>query len=222
MQNDYKLKLLIHHNKNNFCLHNPEMPKTKINLQKKFCLCCHRTNHSISACFKKLRDGEDKREAYARSKYPQTLFVQNFCSPSNDRTKRYDTRYRSRSTSRNNSYNKNNNAKTDIVLHLEIDLVMTKVLLLHTTIDHDVTTINGTRDLIALLINRHTNHHIDVTIVTDTNPAHMQGITAVLQNIHLLPGHLREPEILGFPDLAHTPIQEKNLIHFNHKAKMTM
>ena len=74
---------------------------------KKYCSYCHRTNHSISACFKKQRDDEDKREAYARSKYPQKSFVQYFRSPSNDRTKHCDNRYRSRSTSRDNSYNKN-------------------------------------------------------------------------------------------------------------------
>ena len=54
---------------------------------KKYCSYCHRTNHSISACFKKQRDDEDKREAYARSKSPQKSFVQYFRSPSNDRTK---------------------------------------------------------------------------------------------------------------------------------------
>ena len=60
---------------------------------KKYCSYCHRTNHSISACFKKQRDDEDKREAYARSKSPQKSFVQYFRSPSNDRTKQYDNRY---------------------------------------------------------------------------------------------------------------------------------
>ena len=74
---------------------------------KKYCSYCHRTNHSISACFKKQRDDENKREAYAQSKSPQKSFVQYFRSPSNDRTKHYDKRYRSRSTSRDNSYNKN-------------------------------------------------------------------------------------------------------------------
>ena len=74
---------------------------------RKYCSYCHRTNHSISACFKKQRDDGDKRDAYARSKSPQKSFIQYFRSPSNDRTKHYDTRYRSQSTSRNNSYNKN-------------------------------------------------------------------------------------------------------------------
>ena len=72
---------------------------------KKYCSYWHGTNRSISACFKKKRDDEDKREAYARSIPPRKSFVQYFHSPSDDRTKRYDTRYRSRSTSRNN-YNK--------------------------------------------------------------------------------------------------------------------
>ena len=70
---------------------------------KKFCSYCHRTNHSISAGFKKQRDDEEKRDAYAKS--TQKSFVQYFRSTSND--KHYDNRYRSRSTSRNNSYNKN-------------------------------------------------------------------------------------------------------------------
>ena len=60
---------------------------------KKYCSYCLRTNHSISACFKKQRDDEDKRDAYARSKSLQKSFVKYFRSPSNDRTKRYETRY---------------------------------------------------------------------------------------------------------------------------------
>ena len=62
---------------------------------KKYCSYCHRTNHSISACFKKQRDDEDKRDAYARSRSPQKSFVQYFRSPSNDRTKHSDYRNRS-------------------------------------------------------------------------------------------------------------------------------
>ena len=73
---------------------------------KKYCSYCHRTNHSISACFKKQRDDEEKRDTYGRSKSPQKSFVQYFRCPSNDGTKRNYTRYRSRSTSRNNHYNK--------------------------------------------------------------------------------------------------------------------
>ena len=86
-------------------------PKDPSNKNKpayeKYCSYCHRTNYSISACFKKQRDDEDKREAYARAKSPRKSFVQYFRSLSNDRTKHYDNRYRRRSTSRDNSYNKN-------------------------------------------------------------------------------------------------------------------
>ena len=63
---------------------------------KNYCSYCHRSNHSISACFKKQRDDEDKRDNYARSKSPEKSFVQYFRSPANDRTKQYGTRYRSR------------------------------------------------------------------------------------------------------------------------------
>ena len=112
----------------------PEDPINKKTAYKQYCSYCHRTNHSISACFKKHRDEEEKKEAYATSKSPQKSFVQFFRSPSNDRTKRYDTQYRSRSTSRNNSYNNYNNSQNRYVLQLEIDLFMTKVLLLHTTL----------------------------------------------------------------------------------------
>ena len=81
---------------------------------EKYCSYCHRTNHSISACFKKQRNDEDKRDTYARSKSPQKSFVPCFRSSSNDKTQRYDTRpseyptrYRSRSTSRHD-YQKHN------------------------------------------------------------------------------------------------------------------
>ena len=82
---------------------------------KKYCSYCPRKNHSISFCFKKQRDDEDKRDTYARSKSPQKSFVPYFRSSSNDKTPRYDsrpndysTRYHSRSTSRHD-YQKSNN-----------------------------------------------------------------------------------------------------------------
>ena len=82
---------------------------------KKYCSYCHRTNHSISACFKKQRDNEVKRDAYAGSKSPQKSFVQYFRSSSrennsyrtsNKHTESYD-RYRSRSTTRHSNTNRN-------------------------------------------------------------------------------------------------------------------
>ena len=82
---------------------------------KKFCSYCQRTYQSTSACFKKQRDDDDKRDTYARSKSPQKSFVQYFRSSSNDKTPRYDTRpndyltrYHCRSSSRHD-YQKSNN-----------------------------------------------------------------------------------------------------------------
>ena len=111
--------------------------------------------------------------------------------------------------------------KTDTVQHLEIDLVMTKIPLLHTTLSYGMTTIKETRDVIALLIDHHTDHLIDVTLVTDIDHAHNQGIITILQDIHLLLDRLRGLEVLHFLDLAQTSRQETNLIQFNPKPKMT-
>ena len=82
---------------------------------KKYCSYCHRTNQSISACFKKQRDDEDKRDAYARSISPQKSFVQYFRSSSrennsyrtNNKPREFYDRYRSRSTPRYSDKNRN-------------------------------------------------------------------------------------------------------------------
>ena len=94
----------------------PRDPNSKTKpAYKKYCSYCHRTNHSISACFEKQRDKEDRRDAHAQSKSPQKSFVHFYRSSSNDETSKYDTRsnyypnrFRSRSTSRNNYQRKNN------------------------------------------------------------------------------------------------------------------
>ena len=132
----FQLKLLTLHNKNNSCLHNLEIQITKVNLHITIMFLLPQNKQFHLRLFKKQRYDEDKGDAYARSKSPQKSFLQYFRSPSNDRSKRYDTCYRSRSNSRNNYYNKILIHKTDFALHPEIDLVMTKVLLLHNTLDH--------------------------------------------------------------------------------------
>ena len=63
----------------------PLYPNNKNKPYKKLCSYCHRTNHSISVCFKKQRDDEDKRDAYAGSKSPQISYMQYFHSRSNNR-----------------------------------------------------------------------------------------------------------------------------------------
>ena len=62
--------------------------------------------------------------------------------------------------------------KPGTVVPLEIVFVMTKELLLHNTLVHDMTIIKETRNLIALLIDPHTTHLIEATPVTDIDHAH--------------------------------------------------
>ena len=66
--------------------------------------------------------------------------------------------------------------KTDTVLHLEIeiDFVMTKVPLLHTTLDQDMIHTNVILDLTVLLIDLLIDPHIDKTLVLDTDHAPIQ------------------------------------------------
>ena len=89
----------------------------------------------------------DKRVVYARSESPKKSFVQYFRSFSNDRTKQYDIEVEVHQEII--IIPKTTIHKIDIALHLEIHLVMTRVLLLHNTLDHDMTFVNKTRDLIA-------------------------------------------------------------------------
>ena len=61
--------------------------------------------------------------------------------------------------------------KIDTVLLLEIDLVMTKVLLLHNTLDHDMILTNVIPDLTALHTDPRTDLLIDTTLALDTDHA---------------------------------------------------
>ena len=101
--------------------------------------------------------------------------------------------------------------KIDTVLHLEIDLVMTKVLLLHKTLDHDMILTNVTPGLTALHTVPRTDLLIDTTLALDTDHAHILEIIN-LQNIQFHTDHLQGQENLDFLDLAHTPIPETKLI----------
>ena len=51
---------------------------------------------------------------------------------------------------------------------------MTKVLLIHKTLDHDKTTINEIHDPIALFIDLLTDRPTDITTVKDTDHARIQ------------------------------------------------
>ena len=110
--------------------------------------------------------------------------------------------------------------KTDTVLHLEIeiDLVMRKVLLLHTTLDHNMIHTNVIPGLTVLLIDLHTDPHIDKTLVLDTDHAPIPETTNS-QSIQIHIDHLQDQETLDF---AHTPIPEIKLIRYNNKTNLTL
>ena len=101
--------------------------------------------------------------------------------------------------------------KTDTVLHLEIDIVMTKALLLHSTLDHDMIRTNVTPGLIALHTDPHTDLRIDTTPALDIDNAPIPEITSS-QNIQIHTDHLQDQETLDFLYLVHTPIPETKLI----------
>ena len=97
---------------------------------------------------------------------------------------------------------------------------MTKVLLLHNTLYHDMTTINEIHDPIALLTDLLTDPPTDMTLVTDIDHVHIQKIKTILQDTHLHIDHLHDQKILDFLDPVHIQIQETNLIQY-HNTKTT-
>ena len=113
--------------------------------------------------------------------------------------------------------------KTDTVLYLEIEIasVMTKVPLLHTTLDQDLIHTNVILVLIVLLTDLLIDPHIDKTLVLDTDHAPIQETTNS-QNTQIHIDHLQDQETLDFLDLVHFLIPEIKLIWFNNKTKLTL
>ena len=101
--------------------------------------------------------------------------------------------------------------KIDTVLHLKIDSVMTKVLLLHNTLDQDKILTNVIPGLTVLHTDPHTDLLIDTTLALDTDHAPIPEI-ANSQNIQIHTDHLQDQETLDFLDLVHTPIPETKLL----------
>ena len=101
--------------------------------------------------------------------------------------------------------------KIDTVLHLEIDLPLTKVLSLHNTQDHDMILTNVIHGLTALHTDLCIDLLIDTTLVQDIDHA-PNPETIILQNIQIHTDHLVNQRILVFLDPVHTPILETELI----------
>ena len=109
--------------------------------------------------------------------------------------------------------------KTDTVLHLEVDLVMIKILLLHNILVYDMILTNAIHDLIALHIDLHIDLLIDITLARDINHALIQEKT-IFQNLQILTDHLPDQEIVDFLDPVHIPILETNSTWYNHKTPL--
>ena len=95
----------------------------------------------------------------------------------------------------------------DTVLHLEIDLVTTKVLLLLITLDHDMILTDAIHGLTVLHTDLRIDLPIDTTLALDIDHAPIQEIIT-LQDTQIHTDHLPDQEILDFLDPVHTPILE--------------
>ena len=177
---------------------------------KKYCTYCHRTNHSISACFKKQRDDEDKRKHMLDlNRHKNLLYNTSVLLPTIEQnTMIIDTEVE---VLHETTLTIKFIHKIDTVLHLEIDLVTIKVLLLHTTLDHDMIHRNVIPGPTVLHTDPHTDPHIDTTLVLDTDHAPIPETTNS-QNIQIHIDHLQDQETLDFLDLARIPIPEIKLI----------
>ena len=100
--------------------------------------------------------------------------------------------------------------KIDTVLHLEIDLAMTKVLLLHNTLDHDMILTNVIPGHTALRTDPRIDLLIDTTLALDIDHAPIPE-TIILQKKQIHTDHPLDQENLDFLDPVHTPILETKL-----------
>ena len=101
--------------------------------------------------------------------------------------------------------------KSDTVLHLEIDLAMTKVLPLHKTLDHDMILTEAIHGLTALHTDLRKDLLIDTTLSLDIDHAPIPE-TIILQIIQIQIDHLPNQEMIDFLDPVHTRILETKLI----------
>ena len=111
--------------------------------------------------------------------------------------------------------------KFDTVLLLEIDLAMTKVLLIHNTLDHEMILTYAIPGLTVLHTDPRIDLLIDTTLALDIDHAPIPE-TIILQNIQIHTDQLLNQKILDFLDPVHIPILETELIWYNHKTNLTL
>ena len=111
--------------------------------------------------------------------------------------------------------------KTDIVLHPETVSVLTRILFLHKTLDHDTTTTKEIHDHTVLLTDLLTDLLIDTTLVIDIDHVHIQEITTISQDTQRRIDHLQDHEVLLIPDHVHLQIPEKKPNTIQSHIKLT-
>ena len=111
--------------------------------------------------------------------------------------------------------------KIDTVPHLEIDFIMTKVLLLHNTQDHDMTHTNAIHCLAVLHTDLHIDPLIDKTLALDIDHALIQeNITSRKIQIHT--DHPLDQETLDTLDMVHIPTLDIKSTWYNHKINLNL
>ena len=98
---------------------------------------------------------------------------------------------------------------------------MTKVLLLHNTLDHDMIPTNAFHALTILHTDLRIDLLIDTTLALDIDHGHIQE-TIIFTNIRNHTDHLLDQEILDFLDPVHTPILETRSIQYKRKTNLTL
>ena len=111
--------------------------------------------------------------------------------------------------------------KIDTVLHLEIDLVTTKVILLHNTLDHDMILINAIHAPIVPHTDLRIDTPIDTILALDIDHDLIQE-TIIFTNIQIPTDHLLDQETLDFLDPVHTQILETKSIQYKRKTNLTL
>ena len=206
LQNTYTSKLLNLHHKNNLCLLNLKTQITKINLHIKNIV--HIVTEQVSPSLLVLNNEMMKTNEMLT--FDQSLHKSHLYSTSvlflmieqNTMIIDIEVEVLHVTTLTTRPFH-----KIDTDLHLGIDLAMTKVLLLHNTLDHDMISINAIHGLTALHTDLLIDLLIDTRLALDIDHAPFQE-TNILQDIQIHTDHLPDQEILDFLDPVHTPILE--------------
>ena len=204
LQNNYKLKLLTLHHKNNLCLHIKQQKNQHIKNIAHFVIEQITPSLLVSKNNEMMKINEMLMlDQNLHKTHLYITFVLLLMTKQNEIIHILEVEVLHGTTLRTNIIH-----KTDIALHPVIDLVMTKILLRHNTLDHDKIIINETQDPIVLLTDLLIDRLTDTTLVPDLDHAHIQETIKILQNLQLHTNHLQDQEILDFLDPVHTQILE--------------